>query len=100
MGEGDKDLGELLMFNFIIAIKDLDVLPSKIVFYNSGILLGKDDSPVSGHLKELERMGVSLFLCGTCINHYKAGEVIHLGIVSNMFEIAQIMASANNVIKP
>ena len=37
MGEGDDELGYLLMSNFIKAIKDLDRLPGKIVFYNKGV---------------------------------------------------------------
>lgn len=100
MGEGDTDLGTLLMINFIKAIHDLDILPSKIVFYNRGVLLGKNDSAVLELLIDLERMGVALFLCGTCIKHYSLEDKIHIGTVSNMFEIAQIMSSAGKVIKP
>jgi len=100
MGEGDTELGEMLMTYFIKAIHDLDILPSKMVFYNRGIFLGKKDSAVIEPLKDLERMGVSLYLCGTCINHYSLKDVIAIGSVSNMFEIAQIMSSAGNVVKP
>ncbi len=100
MGEGDEKLGTLLMVNFIKAVHDLDILPSKMVFYNSGVILGRKDSEVIEQLKDLERMGVALFLCGTCINHYSLQEEIKIGTVSNMFEIAQIMSSAGKVVKP
>lgn len=100
MGTGDDELGSLLMENFVKAIKDMDHLPAKIVFYNRGVLLGSDDSPVSGHLKEIEKMGVSLCLCATCVNYYSLSEKIHIGTLSNMYEIAQAMASASNIIKP
>jgi selenium metabolism protein YedF len=100
MGSGNDELGALLMGNFIKAIRDLDHLPSKIVFYNSGVMLGKDDSPVIDHLREIEKMGVNLLLCATCISFYSLAEKIHVGTLSNMFEIAQAMASASNVIKP
>jgi selenium metabolism protein YedF len=100
MGEGDPELGALLMTNFVRAIHDLDILPSKVVFYNSGVFLGRDDSSVLELLKDLGRMGVSLFLCGTCISHYSLEDKIHIGSVSNMFEIAQIMSSAGKVVKP
>jgi selenium metabolism protein YedF len=100
MGEGDTELGTLLMTNFINAVHDLDILPSKMVFYNSGVFLGKKDSSVLEQLKDLERMGVGLFLCGTCINHYSLKEEINIGNISNMFEIAQIMSSAGKVVKP
>lgn len=100
MGTGDDELGNLLMVNFIKAIKELDVLPAKMVFYNSGIMLGKDDSHVIEHLREIEKMGVKLLLCATCVNFYSLAEKIHIGTLSNMYEIAQTMASATNVIKP
>ena len=100
MGEGDEKLGTLLMVNFIKAVHDLDILPAKIVFYNRGVFLGRSSSEVIEQLRDLERMGVALFLCGTCINHYSIQNEINIGTVSNMFEIAQIMASAGNVVKP
>ena len=99
IGEGDSELGILLMINFIKAIRDLDVLPSKITFYNSGVFLGRKNSPVYDELKDLEKMGVGLYFCGTCINHYSLTDEINTGIVSNMFEIAQILASAGKIIK-
>jgi len=100
MGEGDDELGHLLMTNFIKALKDLDVLPQKMVFYNSGVKLGADDSPVASHLKAIEKMGVELFLCATCAKYYSIDDKIHVGSMSNMFEITQLMASSGNIIKP
>jgi len=100
MGEGEEELGRMLMINFIKAIKDLDVLPKKLVFYNKGVKLGTTDSPVCGHLKEIESMGVGLLFCGTCVNFYSLQEEVKIGTMSNMFDIAQVMASAGNVVKP
>jgi selenium metabolism protein YedF len=100
MGTGDDELGNLLIVNFIKAIKDLDVLPAKMIFYNRGVMLGKDDSQVLENLREIEKMGVKLLLCATCVSFYSLEEKIHIGTLSNMYEIAQAMASATNVIKP
>lgn len=100
MGDGDPELGQLLMDNFIKAIKDLDILPQKIVFYNSGVKLGSEDSPMFDHLFQLEKMGVSLLFCGTCISHYSLEDKIKIGTISNMFEIVQVMASASNIVNP
>ena len=100
MGEGDDELGRILMVNFIKAVKDLDVLPGKMVFYNKGVTLGSDDSPVAEDLRELEKMGVGLLLCSTCIRYYSLEEKVKSGSLSNMFEIAQIMASSGSVVKP
>ena len=100
MGEGDEELGHLLMANFIKALKDLDELPSKMVFYNNGVKLATKSSPVIEHLRDLEKMGVELMLCATCISHYSLESVVGAGTVSNMYTITEVMASAGNIIKP
>jgi selenium metabolism protein YedF len=100
MGEGDEQLGHLLMGNFIKALKDLDKLPQHMVFYNKGVTLATKDSSVIEHLKDLEKMGVELLLCATCVNHYKLDEMVGVGCLSNMYSIAEIMASAGSIIRP
>ncbi len=82
------------------AIKELEVLPQKIVFYNTGVKLGATDSGFYEHLHEIEKMGVELLFCATCVEYYTLEDKIKIGIQSNMYEIAQILASASNVIKP
>jgi selenium metabolism protein YedF len=100
MGEGTEELGKLLIANFIKAIKDLEMLPGKMIFYNNGVKLGSIDSPVYENLKDLERMGVGMLFCATCTKYYSLEEKIKIGTLSNMFEITQAMASAGNILKP
>jgi selenium metabolism protein YedF len=100
MGEGDDQLGHLLIANFIKALKDLDKLPHKIVFYNSGVRLVTVNSSVIDQLRDLEKMGVELILCSTCIDHYSLGSVLGAGTISNMYTIAEVMASARNIVRP
>jgi selenium metabolism protein YedF len=100
MGEGEDELGYLLMINFIKALKDLDQLPAKIIFYNNGVKLATKSSPAIEHLKDLEKMGVELMLCATCVNFYCLDTVIGAGIVSNMFSIAEAMVSADKILRP
>ena len=100
MGEGDEELGHLLMTNFIKALKDLDELPQKMVFYNNGVKLVTNSSPVIEHLRDLEKMGVELMLCATCVNHYSLESVVGAGTLSNMYAIAETMASSGNIVRP
>jgi selenium metabolism protein YedF len=100
MGEGESDLGHLLISNFIKALKDLEKLPLKMVFYNSGVKLVTNNSPVIEHLKDLERMGVELLLCATCVNYYSLDSVVSAGTLSNMYTIAEVMTSAGNIVRP
>jgi selenium metabolism protein YedF len=100
MGDGDELLGKLLMTNFIIALKDLDKLPEKMVFYNGGVKLATISSPVIEHLKDLANMGVEIILCATCVSHYSLESLLGTGIVSNMYTIAGTMASAGSIVRP
>jgi selenium metabolism protein YedF len=100
MGEGDDELGHLLIINFIKALKDLDKLPQHIVFYNKGVTLAVKESPVAEHIKDLEKMGVEIHLCATCVNYYKLENDVVVGTLSNMYSIAEILASSGNVIRP
>jgi selenium metabolism protein YedF len=100
MGEGDEELGHLLINNFIKALKDLDKLPKHMVFYNKGVTLVVKDSPAIDDLSDLEKMGVEIHLCATCVNYYKIENIVAAGTLSNMYSIAEIMASSGNVIRP
>ncbi|HEY5469178.1 MAG TPA: sulfurtransferase-like selenium metabolism protein YedF [Bacteroidales bacterium] len=100
MGEGDEELGHLLIINFIKALKDLDKLPKHMVFYNKGVTLAVKDSPAIDHISDLEKMGVEIHLCATCVNYYKIENIVAAGTLSNMYSIAEIMASSGNVIRP
>jgi selenium metabolism protein YedF len=100
MGEGDPVLGELLIANFIKALKDLDRLPQNIVFYNKGVTLVTSDSPLISHISDLEQMGVGIYLCATCVNHYGLADRIGTGTLGNMFTIAEMMASAGHIVRP
>ncbi len=100
MGDGDNELGQLLIINFIKALKDLENLPRKIVFYNKGVTLAAKSSPVIEDLRALEKMGVELLLCATCVNFYSLEEVIGAGVLSNMYVIAESMSMAGSIIRP
>ena len=100
MGDGDDDLGHLLMSNFIKAVKDLDKLPMKMLFYNKGVTLVTKNSPLIDHLTDLEKMGIELLLCATCVNHYGLNDIVGAGTLSNMYTIAEVMASAGNIVRP
>lgn len=100
MGDGDDGLGHLLMSNFIKAVKDLDQLPQKMLFYNKGVTLAANSSPVIDYLKTLEKMGVEMLICATCISHFKLEKDVDIGVLSNLFVITEEMASAGNIVRP
>lgn len=99
MGDGDDDLGDLLIQALINTIKDADKLPDYLIFYNNGVKLTTDDSPLFDALAELEDMGVELVICGTCTNYYEISDKISLGIISNMYRILELLSS-NHIVYP
>ena len=100
IGDGDEELGRILMKSFFRAVHDLDKLPQKILFYNGGVKLAVSGSDVIDDIRDLERMGVEILLCSTCVNHYSLGESVATGTLSNMFTFAEIMSTASKVVKP
>jgi selenium metabolism protein YedF len=100
MGTGDDALGELLLKAFVNTIAEVKPLPGVIVLYNSGVHMATDDSPVVESLRTLQNSGVKILVCGTCVNFYDLGDRIHVGVISNMYTILEMITSASLVIKP
>jgi selenium metabolism protein YedF len=100
MGEGDPQLGKLLMEIFLDNLKLQDQLPTHVVLYNSGVKLAMKESPVCSSLSELEELGCRIMLCGTCIDHFGLQYEIGVGMISNMVTITETLASAGHVIYP
>lgn len=100
MGTGPDELGGILIKAFINTIKDVEPMPSHMVFVNSGVLITSTDSPIIDTLKELENMGVSIISCGTCLNYLERTEQLKVGIISNMFDILDTLTNASRVIAP
>lgn len=100
MGRGDDNLGCQLMNSFFFVLSCLDEMPSVIAFYNSGVKLAMNGSGVIDTLKEIEKKGVEIILCGTCVDHYKIGDKIGVGKISDMYTITKKLSAAGNVLKP
>ena len=100
MGEGDEELGRILIKGFIFALTQQEHLPSTILFYNGGAKLTCEGSESLEDLKDLAARGVEILTCGTCLNFYGITEKLQVGSVTNMYDIVERMSSADRVIKP
>jgi selenium metabolism protein YedF len=100
MGQGSDDLGRKLMKSFFTALSCLDKMPAGIMFYNSGVKLTVDDSPVADILHEIENKGVEILICGTCVEFFRLNDKIHLGHISDMYMITQKLSETGNIIRP
>ena len=100
MGDGEEELGKVLMKGYLYALTQLEKLPKTILFYNSGAFLTCEGSDSLEDLKSLEAQGVEIFTCGTCLNFYGLTEKLQVGSVTNMYVIAEKMSGADKVVKP
>lgn len=100
MGEGDPQLGAILMKGFLNALIEQPVLPTHLLFYNAGVKLTTVDSGVSSALLALEESGVEILICGTCVDFYDIRSQLVVGMISNMFTLTETMAKTGHIIKP
>lgn len=97
LGQGSSELGQMLMRNFIYTLTKRDELPRAVVFMNSGVRLSIKGSPAIEELQDLESKGVEILVCGTCLDYYALKDQLFAGQVSNMYDIADLLMTAENV---
>jgi selenium metabolism protein YedF len=100
MGSGDDELGTRLMVSFFRTLVMLEPAPSAVVFYNAGVKMALDESPVLEHIRELAEKGTSIFLCTTCINHFGIKDRLPVGSFSDMYQILNVLKDADHIIRP
>ena len=100
MGEGNDELGKVLIKGFLYAITQLDTLPDTMLFYNGGATLTTEGSDSLEDLKSLEAQGVEIMTCGTCLNYYDLSDKLAVGSITNMYAIVETLSNADKIIKP
>lgn len=100
MGEGNDELGKVLIKGFIFAVTQLDTLPKAMLFYNGGATLTTEGSDSLEDLKSLEAQGVEILTCGTCLDYYGLKDKLAVGSVTNMYSIVETMANAEKILRP
>lgn len=100
IGAGDDDLGRLLMVAFVKTLKDLVPRPRSLLFMNAGVRLTVKGSELLEAISDLEKQGVEVLVCGTCLDFFGLKEALAVGKISNMFELSSKMVAANKVLRP
>jgi hypothetical protein len=98
MGEADQTLQHKLIGTYLKLLDEHDLLPGAICFYTEGVRLAVEGSPVLETLGSLEKKGVRLILCSTCLNYYNLMDKVKLGIVGGMGDILEAQTRASKVI--
>lgn len=100
MGRGEhEELGDILVRALFHTLGEIEPLPDTIVFFNSGVKLAVQGSPVAEDLCALADQGIELLACGTCLEYYGLKDKLAAGEISNMYTIAETMLGAGRVVK-
>lgn len=98
IGEGDIELGKILMKGFVYTLTETKPYPKYIILVNSGVNLSTGNEDTIENLKKLENFGVEIVSCGTCLDFYNLKESLKVGRVSNMYDILEIMKNTDKTI--
>jgi selenium metabolism protein YedF len=98
IGNGGRELGEKLMQNFLKTLPEMGDSLWRLLFLNEGVKLSVKDSPVLPALTQLESMGVSILVCGTCLDYYSLLDKKGVGITTNMLDIVTSLQAADKII--
>ena len=92
MGSGSDELGRLLLKNFLFTLGELETIPDTLLFVNAGVKLTTEGSEALEALERLACMGADIASCGLCLDYYHLKEKLAVGRVTNMLDIAEILA--------
>lgn len=98
-GSGDDELGGRLMKNFLSTLPEMGNSLWRIVMLNGGVSLAVEGSPVIDGLRRLEDAGVSILVCGTCLEHFGLLAKKAVGQTTNMLDVVTSMQLADKVVR-
>lgn len=98
MGNGNDELGGVLIKGFLFALTESNPLPKAILFLNGGVELTTKNEATVEHVKKLEELGVEILSCGTCLDYYGLKEELKVGSITNMYTIVENMKSSSKLI--
>lgn len=98
MGSGDDVLGAGLMSNLLNTLNEMGEALWRLVFLNSGVKLTIEGAETLPAIQHLEAQGVSVLVCGTCLNHFNLLDQKGVGETTNMLDIVTSLQLADKVI--
>jgi len=90
-----RELGETLMKSFLMTLPMRFAYNSPalsaVVLVNEGVKLALYNSSACDHLKNLEKHGVSVLVCATCVNYFSIMDQVGVGAMVSMPEILEAL---------
>ena len=98
VGLGDGGFGHEMFDKFLHTLESLTEKPQAICFYTEGVRLACEGSPVLFSLRLLEKMGIRMVVCASCLEYYGLRERVAVGQAGGMKEIVELLTEADSVI--
>ncbi len=98
MGRGSEELGKILIKGFIYTLTEAKPYPKAMLFVNSAVRLTTENLDTIENLKKLEKEGVEILSCGTCLDYFNIKHKLQVGKISNMYDIVEKLKGADNSI--
>jgi selenium metabolism protein YedF len=97
LGRGDDQLGKMLMANFLRLLGESAEKPATLIFWNAGVRLVCEGSPVLDYLKRLEGQGVEILACTTCLEYFDLANKMKTGKPTTMVKSIQSMLNSETI---
>ena len=98
LGTADGSLQRKLLDTYLRLLIENNSLPAVICFYTEGVKLVTEGSAFLERLSQIEKKGVRLIICSTCLEFFDLSDKVQVGIVGGMADILDAQIKANKVI--
>lgn len=75
----DEELGKILMKAYLETMLAYKQLPNTLFFMNTGVRMTTLDNTTIPIIKEIEKLGVEIFTCGTCLKFFNLESELKVG---------------------
>ena len=99
IGHGDDELGTKLLHNFLATLPEMGRSLWRIILINGAVKLAIEGSSALEPLQRLKDAGVSILVCGTCLDYFRLLDAKAIGETTNMLDVVTSLQLASKVIK-
>ncbi|MBO8127990.1 MAG: sulfurtransferase-like selenium metabolism protein YedF [Peptococcaceae bacterium] len=97
LGRGSEELGRRLMAQLLSTLAVNEARPQTIVLMNAGVKLACLYQETIDALQDLEKQGVEILSCGTCLNYFDLNNKLKVGRPTNAYEALNLLLQGNTV---
>ncbi len=97
-GSGDVVLGTKLMENFLNTLPNYGDSLWRLILLNSAVKISTSEGKILESLLSLEKRGINILVCGTCLEFYGLTSQKKVGETTNMLDVVTSLDFADKVI--